>query len=263
MPGYGYGHVSAKGFVAFGHDLADGAWKSVSIAKYDVESKELDAAALDASHPVIWKLRISWVLAALKQALGSGKLDQLDASWDACERRLHYRLAERADDKDPEIRAAAERLRGQLLEGNGTEQTGYGYDEEIDFGRKQLELAKEESIAADIKKLEVGDLLQDIAEATEALAQGSGRKAGSKRAGAPSAQLRDALAACTTAFNGVHDDLAWFLENTATGPVRDRLAELQAPFEALLARNPPTQAKGGQTPPAPVTPAAPVIPDGG
>jgi hypothetical protein len=249
MSGYGYSYVSDKAFVAFAHDLRQGAWGNVSIAKYEGEGKKLDAAALDAPHPVLWKLRIVLVINALKLALGSGRLDVLDAGWDSSERRLNFRLAERAEDTDPDVRAAADRLRRQLLRGRGTEQTGYEFDAEVDFGRKQLELARQEGVAEDIKKLKVDDLLHDIEKATEALATGLGRKAGAKRASPPSVQQRDALAACTAAFNGVHDHIAWFLENTPNGPARDALLDLEAPFEALLARNPPSQTKGANNPP--------------
>jgi hypothetical protein len=253
MSGYGYSYVTDKAFVAFAHNLGQGAWRNVSIAGYEGEGKMLDAAALDAPHPVLWKLRISLVITALKVALGSGKLDVLDAGWDSSERRLHFRLAERADDTDAEVRAAAERLRRKLLKGKGTEQTVHDFDAEVDFGRQQLELAKEAAIAADIKKLKVDDLLHDIERATEALAVGLGRQGGARRTGLASVQQRDALAACTSAFNGVHDHIAWFLANTPNGPARDLLTELEAPFAALLARNPPSQAKAGNTPP----PAAP------
>jgi hypothetical protein len=110
-----------------------------------------------------------------------------------------------------------------------------------------------------VKKLKMGDLLQEIAETTEALAKGNGRTAGSKRSGAPSIQQREAVTACSAAFNGVHDDIAWFIANTASGPERDKLLELQAPFDALLARNPPRVAAAKASSPA-VAPAAPAAP---
>jgi hypothetical protein len=254
MTAYGYSYVSDKAFVAFAHDLSEGAWKGVSIAKFDTPDQLLLPSVKDAPLPVLWKLRIAWVLATLKQALGSSKLDELDGAWDSVQRRAHHRLAEHAESKDVEVRQAAERLRGQLLQGGGTGQTMLDYDAEVDFGRQQVELAKEPQVALDIKKLKLGDLLAEIAETTEALARGTGRKAGLKRAGAPSAQQREALTACSAAFNGVHDDIAWFVEHSPTGPERDKWLELQAPFEALLARNPPKAAAAKAAP----APAAPV-----
>ena len=195
MTAYGYSYVSDKAFVAFSHDMQEGPWKSVSIARYDTPDQLLVPSAFDAPLPVLWKLRIAWVLATLKQALGSGKLDELDGAWDSVQRRVHHRLAENEESRDPEIRQAAERLRGRLLDGGTTGQTMLGYDEEVDFGRQQVELAKDAQVASDIKKLKLGELLAKIAEATEALAKGTGRKAGMTRAGAPSAQQREALLA--------------------------------------------------------------------
>ncbi len=256
MTTYGYSYVSDKAFVAFSHDMQEGPWKSVSIAKYDTSDQMLAPSAFDAPLPVLWKLRIAWVLAVLKQALGSGKLDELDGSWDSVQRRVHHRLAENEESRDPEVRQAAQRLRARLLDGGTTAHTMFGYDEEVDFGRQQVELAKEAQTASDIKKLKLGELVAEIAETTEALAKGTGRKAGMKRAGAPSAQQREALTACSAAFNGVHDDIAWFIEHTPTGPERDKLIELQAPFEALLARNPP-RAAVAKTAPTVATPVAP------
>jgi hypothetical protein len=258
MTAYGYSYVSGQAFVAFSHDMQEGAWKSISIAKYDSPAQVLAPSAFDAPLPVLWKLRIAWVLAVLRQALGSSKIDELDEAWDSVQRRAHYRLAEHAESKDPEIKKAAERLRGQLLQGGGTGQTVLEYDQEVDFGRQQVELAKEPQAAADIKKLKLGELIAEIAETTEALAKGTGRKAGMKRAVAPSAQQREALTACSAAFNGVHDDIAWFIEHTPTGPERDKLIELQAPFEALIARNPPRVAAAKAASVA-ADPAAPAV----
>ena len=110
-------------FVAFSRDLAEGGGKSVSIASYDTPEKKLPDTAIKASHPVIWKLRIVWAIDALKQALGAGTLDELDAGWDSCRRKLNYRLAEHAESKDLAVRDAAQRLRALLLQGNGTAQT--------------------------------------------------------------------------------------------------------------------------------------------
>ena len=265
MSNYGYSYVSDKAFVAFLHDLSEGDWKGISITKHDNPDKLLTPAMLDASHPVVWKLRIAWAIASLKDALGSTTVEKLDADWDVVQRRLYHQLAMHAEDKNPEVREAAERLKGQLLDGDGTGQTILGYDDEVDFGRNQLELVKDGQGAADVKTLKLGDTMHDIKETTEALAKGIGRKAGSKRTAAPSARQREALAACTAAFNGVHDDIAWFIEHTSNGPDKDKLSALQAPFEGLLQRNPPPAAKGaganapsgGPAEPPPAAPGTP------
>jgi hypothetical protein len=243
VAGYGYSYVSETGFIAFQHDIEDGVWENVSIAEYDSPERALTAAALGAPHPVYWKLRIAWALAELMEAVGASAADRLDLEWDAAQRRLHHRIAAAVDDKDPDVRAAAERLQSTLLVGGGTGQTGYEFHGEVDFGRKQLLLTKDGQAAADVEKLKLADALHDIDEATEALAKAIGRSAGQKRAAPPSIRLRDAMIACRIAFNAVHEQIAWFVDHTANGPDRDRLVALQAPFDALLARNPPPAPK--------------------
>jgi hypothetical protein len=254
VAGYGYSYVSDTSFIAFQPDIEDGAWKSVSIAKYDNPERSLSAAALSAPHPVFWKLRIAWALAGLKEAVASGAAERADADWDAAQRRLRSRLSLAADDKDPAVRAAAERLQSLLLLGGGTGQTILDYDAEVDFARKQLLLTKEGQAAADVKKLKLAEALADIHETTEALAKAIGRTAGQKRAASPSIRLREAMVECSAAFNAVHDQIAWFIDHTPNGSDRDHLVALQAPFDALLARNPPPAPKpappnGGTTPP--------------
>lgn len=60
-----------------------------------------------------------------------------------------------------------------------------------------------------------------------------------KRAGTRARRLRDALAACSAAFNTIHDELEWAIEHSKPGEHRDQLAALHAPLLALLDRYPP------------------------
>jgi hypothetical protein len=259
MAAFGYGNVLDRGFVAFERELDEGAWKEVATKKYDEPAKESAAALLTAPQPVVWKLRLRWGIASVITALGAASIGELDNAWDAAQRRLFHRIAAGVDDEDREVRKAADRLWPQLLSGTGTGQTQLDCDAEIDFGRQQLALTQEDGpLAADAKKLKLGDALADVAKTTEALAKGLGRGLGSKRR-APSRQLRDALAECAAAFNGVHNDIAWFVGRTPPGPDRDRLAALSAPLEALLARHAPTIAapSAPESPPAPGSPPEP------
>jgi hypothetical protein len=73
---------------------------------------------------------------------------------------------------------------------------------------------------------------------------GIGRGPGRKRAAAPSKRLRDAVAACSTAFNVIHDEMAWLIEHTPPGKQRNYLEALHAPFLALLDRYPARPASG-------------------
>ncbi|XXT17849.1 hypothetical protein WME94_47205 [Sorangium sp. So ce429] len=241
MAAYGYSFVTDKAFSAFARDLEQGAWKSVSIDKYDVPNRTPAALLLEAPKPVIWKARALWSIAALDDALGvasAAALAELDAEWDSAQRALHMFLGSAAESKDPAHRDAAVRLRGALLAGAGTEQTRYTYDAEVDYGWHQLSVAGKAPLAADVKKVGAGPHLKRIEEATEALAKGLGRSSGQKRAVARSKRIREAVVACTQAFNAIHDDIGWLTEHTPSGKHRELLEALHAPFLALLERSP-------------------------
>jgi hypothetical protein len=241
MAAYGYSYVTDKGFSAFARELEQSAWKDISIKKYNVEDRKPSSPLVEAPRPVIWKLRASWCIADLDAALGltTEQLMVLDAEWDAAQRALNLYLASEAEHKDADRRAAAVRLRGSLLAGAGAEQTGYTYDEEVDFGYQQLSRADKAPLEADTKLLGLAPYLKRIDHATDALAKGIGREPGKKRAAARSKRLREAVTACTTAFNAIHDELDWLLAHTPAGKHRDALEALHAPFLALLDRYPP------------------------
>lgn len=164
-------------------------------------------------------------------------LAQLDVDWDAGQRSFNSFTASAEDDADPEVRAAAERVRTAMLGGGGTAQTNLGYDDEVDYGRHQMVLASQEPLAADIKKIGAQKHVKRIAETTEALAKGLGRGPGERRAPTRSKRLREAMRACSTAFNVIHEDLEWLIEHTPPGKQREELEKLHAPFLALLERH--------------------------
>lgn len=261
MAALGYSYVPEKGYVAFGQEMTEGAWKDVSIKKYDVADRRLAAGVLlGMARPVLWKLRVTWVLGDLRVALGMATADVmlgLDGDWDRAQRRFHFTVAGAGEHPDPAVREAAARVRERLLLGNGTAQTNLGWDEEVDFGRQQLELAGEGRLAADIKRLGAGDHIAEIRKTTEALATGLGRGPGQKRAGARSQRVRESLVACSATFNAVHDEMAWIIDHTDPGTDRDQLVAFHAPFQALLDRYPPPGASSTK----PVTMPTPT--DGG
>jgi hypothetical protein len=137
----------------------------------------------------------------------------------------------------------------------GTGQTQYDYDAEVDFGLNQIALTQGSGpLAADAKKLKLADALADVAATTEALAKGLGRSTGDKRR-PPSRKLRTAIAECAASFNGVHEDLAWFIGRTPPGAERDVLTALLVPLEALLTRHAP--AAPAEAAPVEATPTTP------
>jgi hypothetical protein len=265
MTRYGYGYAPEKGFISFYRDLSEGAWKDVSIKKYDNPDQELPPALLvGGSAPVLWKLRATWAIATLQDALGTGSavLDQLDVDWDSVQRKLHFTLGSAGEDKDESRREAAERLRDALLLGNGTAQTILGWDEEVDFGRQQVALTSKGPLAEDAKKVGLLPILKEVDETTEALAHGLGRGPERKRAGSRATRVREALAVCAAAFNGIHNEMLWFLDHTKDGEARALLEQMLLPFQSLLDRYPSTSGANAADPapaPAPVPAPSPVV----
>ena len=92
---------------------------------------------------------------------------------------------------------AAGRIRTALLDGAGTSQTQLDLDKEYDFGMKQVRLAEEKSLAADLKLTGLASMLDRIQEATVALGVGTGRVPGKNRAQARSLRIREALQECS------------------------------------------------------------------
>jgi hypothetical protein len=125
--------------LAIHHELSEGAWKDISTQGYDNPARGLPPEPFGVPQDVGWKRQAVWSIAMLRDALGIGPeaLAALDIEWDATERKLYHLISGAAEDRDPEIRGAAERLRPALLSGGGTAQTRLSYDEEVDFGRRQ------------------------------------------------------------------------------------------------------------------------------
>jgi hypothetical protein len=118
-------------------------------------------------------------------------------------------------------------------------------------------LVEEKALAADVKLTGLGSKLERIREATLALGKGIGREPGKNRAKARSLRIRDALQACSGAFNDIHNGLVWAIAHTPSGPDHDKLEKLLEPFQALLDRYPkiPATAAGDATAePAPTVP---------
>ena len=262
MTRFGYGNVTDKGFIAFTHDLSEGAWAPVDIGAFDNPERMLPADPLQVPREVGWKLRATWTIATLRDAIGASSevLAGLDVRWDSTQRKLYHVLGSASEDQNPAVREAALRCRGALLEGNGVAQTKRSYDGEVDYGRNQVVLMTDGPLAADVSLLGLAPLRDEIRQTTEALAQGIGRAPGEQRTVARSERIRAGRAACAAAFNGIHQEIAWLVERTPPGAARTRLQALLAPFEALLSRYPApaagTEPVEESPPPASPDPAA-------
>jgi len=248
---YGYGYITERAFIAFAHDLSEGSWAEIAIQDHDNEQHELGPDPFAIPRPVAWKLRATWSIATLRDALGASPevLAKLDVSWDSTQRKLYYAIGGAMEDESPEVRTAATRLKGALLSGNGTAQTALSYDDEVDFGRHQVELMMHGALAEDTTTVGLTALRDRIHETTEALAQGIGRAPGEPRTMARSKRIRAAAAACASHFNGIHNEIAWLLASTPPGSARTQLERMLAPFQALLERYP---APAGAPAPTPV-----------
>jgi hypothetical protein len=259
MAGQGYSYVSDIGFIAFSHDLENGEWKAVSVKKYDQEDSMAGASLAAAPLAVAWKLRALWGIRALAAAAGADVMAALDAEWDSSQRALNLAVGAAEEAKEENVRAAAGRVRAALLAGGGTSQTLLSYDQEVDFARDQLKKVAEKAMTADVKLIGVDKHLDRIEAATKALAKGLGRDEGKSRSPSRARRIRDALAACSSAFNGIHDEIAWAIEHTADKDERARLQALLLPFEQLLERYPsaPAVALGGDTAAPQVSPTVP------
>jgi hypothetical protein len=260
MTRYGYGYVPDKGFVSLLNDLSEGAWKDIPFKKYDNPDQQLTPALVEGPLLIFWKLRASWAIATLREALGAGSaiLDQLDADWDSTQRKLNFTLGSAGEDEDPEKRDAAERLRGALLLGNGTAQTKLSWEEEVDFGRQQVTLTNAGPLADDARLIGLQPTLKAVAKTTEALAEGLGRNPDHKRVGTRSARVREALAGCAACFNTIHNEITWVLDHTDDGPTRARFSQMLSPLQALVERYASrTGATPGDPAPAPEPSPAP------
>ena len=97
MAGYGYSNVTDKGFTSFLSELSDGEWKGISIKKYDAPDQVPSSPLLDAPRTVVWKLRATWAIGGVMEAIGSaspGLLARLDAEWDSGQRANTCRSAQ-------------------------------------------------------------------------------------------------------------------------------------------------------------------------
>lgn len=250
MAGHGYSFVTDKGFNGFTRELDGGAWGAISIKPYDTDDEAAKLPLADMPAAAVWKLRTLWGVRAVAKATGIDALAEIDAEWDSAQRALHLAVGVAEEHKEPAVRAAAGRLRLSLLSGGGIAQTQLGFDQEVDFALNQLDLASRAPLADDVQTASVGEHLKRVQAATEVFAVALGRDTGKGRAPSRGRRIREALVACSAAFNGVHDEIEWAVEHTRDLAERARLEALLVPLKGLLERYPAPAAA------APAAPAA-------
>ncbi len=231
-----YAYVPEEGFEGFAQELSQGAWALIDTKDFEGAGQAAAKPLCDAPLQVTWKLRVAWVLVELGAARGGADLAKdVDNAWDGTQKRLAGLLAAGTHDKAHEKRAAAARLQKAFLLGAGSGQTKLRYQQEVDFGRTQAQLAKEAQYAADIALLGLDSLVTEIEEATDALAEAIGHGQGKGRR--PSERRRAALGACSTTFAAVADSIAWVIRH-GTPADQPRAQALLVSFHALAKRYP-------------------------
>ncbi len=236
MADVSFAYVPAEGFTAFGAELRAGTWGNIDVSEYVGADGRTAKALCDAPTTVVMKLQMNAVIAAMLGSLKSaGSAKTCDEHWDETERRLGVMISAAMLSKDPLQRTAAERLHKWLLLGDGAGQTNLKYQQEVDFGRKQIELSSQSVCAADIALLGLGEFMADIATATTALAEAIGH---GMTGHAPSRRKSAATVACRNAFSTVAKQLDWVIENGLPGPDKEQAITLRAPLIELAARYP-------------------------
>lgn len=239
-PKYGYSNVTDTAFVDFAKDLDQGGWASVVVPPGLLSAPDFVTSLMGVPLPVVLKARLLTDIDFLSRCLlvGASEADQADNDWDTTERLLNLDLAQKELSSDLSHRAAAQRLRTSLMKGGTTAQTRYSLDDEVDFGRYQIELSRKPDVAADIELLELEGRMAEVGERTEKLAAVIGRDARQGRRRPRSVLVRQATSACVGSFNAANDQLDWLLAHLPEDGDRKPIETLLAPLQALLARHP-------------------------
>lgn len=246
----GYSFVPDQGYIAFPKDLEVSSWGSV-VAVAIPETGIADAEVMLGSRvDGVLKGLVLFGVSALGAAVNRmpSAASVADNGFDRQERILDADLARALLDDDPARVAAAEVLRDALLLGDGTDQTQLAFQDEVNFGRSQVDLAKQPNISSALALLGLTDRIARISEATERLAIAIGRSDQDASLSAAK-RLKLARVQCAAIFNVIHQTLDQLKTASATPTARDRFSALLAPFEALLARHPRPSPAPDPTPP--------------
>lgn len=240
MARYGYSYLSDKQLLSFlQSEMERGEWGKIDTSKYQDTAQLPPEGLLDLPVLLVFKLWLFWALSGLARTLGildTTVLLKLDEAWDSFQRQLHFQLAFFAAGLDQAKKEAALRLREVMLLGDGLAQTRLSYDDEADFGYRQIALSKEEGHAKDIALLGIEPLFESILASTSALEKGLGRTPGDTRRGPRSKRVEAALNDCRATCLLVHKGLERLSKTTPAGPQKEMLEKLLAPLVDMLGR---------------------------
>jgi hypothetical protein len=247
MRAYGFGRVPDKGFFSHGESLEKGEWGEVALP-LPAESPAASLPLLEMNGPQLWKWMQLYAIHSLLMAFGFGPdRAAADSAWDDTQRKLHLTTALALLSADIDLRAAAQRVRDHLLLGDGLGQTQLAYQAEVDFGFRQLKLARSDAFSADIQRLGLTDVIAEVEATTRTLASAIGHAGGDQSSGTTTQRERErhALHACQSACNTVLGDIDHLLAQSPSPTDQQRLLALRLPLATLLDRYP----KGGAAAP--------------
>lgn len=260
MSDISFAHVPAEGFLSFSALLNTEPWASIDTTPWEAPGQSASQSLGNAPMWVTLKLRLSWTIAALAQAIaGSATAKDCDVLWDNGQKRLDALLSAAAIDADAQKREAAQRLQKLLLTGAGQGQTKLKYQQEVDFGHHQAGVVAQGQGAADVALLGLGNVMNEIAQATHALAAAIGHGKGSGR---PFERQKAALSDCASVFGDAVDWLVFLSERGFAADDRERAMALRQSLEEVAKRYEksaksagPDQNSGGSAAPGSETPA--------
>lgn len=227
-----FAYVPHSGFAAFGATLSTSPWSLVDTSAYNDPAKPL----WDAPLLVAVKIRVSRAVhGVLVASMGAGSARTCDQTWDGCQKRLNHGIGIHLASADTTKRDAAMRLKSMLLLGAGEGQTRLRYQEEVDFGRKQIALVASGQGAADVALLGLASTMNEIQVATEALAQAIGH---GETVAAPHARRIKATASCVLTFGWAAEYLDWMVSQAGPGDERALAMSLLDSLQELAARYP-------------------------
>jgi hypothetical protein len=182
MGSLSFTYVHQEGLTSFNTDLAADAWAAVDTTPWEGPNKTGAKPLGDAPVVVVHKLRLTWGIAGIVEAIGGASTaKECDKTWDGAQKPLRALIAAASAGSDQAKRDAGSRLQKTLLLGAGEKQTTLKYQQEVDFGRKQALLIASGQGAADVALLGLGGVMDEIEKATEALSIAIGHGESSAR----------------------------------------------------------------------------------
>lgn len=250
---HGYANVSDESVMTFEETITDKApWKDVPGSVLTDEERENPHVMMGMrADQALKSMLLSVFLAIRRIYAGEFKTrKEADVVFDKTQRLIDLDLQREELSDDPKRVAAARYLRGALLDGGGTGHTMDEYEDEVDFGGRQMALLQQPKIIEALALLGMTGRLNEAVAATKALSLALGRD--SEDADKPrSLRLRVARRDVVAALNHVHSTLVLWRGQAKGDAAKRHFDGLLKPFLELLGRaEPAAQKPAGEEAPA-------------